>query len=321
MLTNEEIKVKDLKREYDPNFKPSQEYLNSMPDMQNAQYPANLPIQMVGIHNFKVPLKIAQEDGKTQEVQASITGTVSLEAEKRGINMSRIVRRLYSNINDTFSVYKICDVLEDYKRSLGSFDAHLKVKFPFRMWQEALRSVKEDGTKEGGWQYYDVCFDVNLDKNGVFRKVCWIHGVYSSCCVCSSELSRHAALTRGVYGAPHSQRSVAKMGIEFDDFIWIEDLIREFRKCIKTETLVFCKRSDEQGFAELNGAYPKFVEDAARILGNMLNGIPKVKDFIIILSHLESLHNHNAISVITKGLPDSKFIPDASIAEFDDLIR
>ena len=136
MLANEEIKVKDLKREYDPNFRPSQEYLDSMPDMQNAQYPTNLPIQMVGIHNFKVPLKIAQEDGKTQEVMAQITGTVSLEAEKRGINMSRIVRRLYSNINDTFSVYKICDVLEDYKRSLGSFDAHLKIKFPFRMWQE-----------------------------------------------------------------------------------------------------------------------------------------------------------------------------------------
>lgn len=321
MLANEEIKVKDLKREYDPNFKPSQEYLDSMPDMQNAQYPTNLPIQMVGIHNFKVPLKIAQEDGKTQEVMAQITGTVSLEAEKRGINMSRIVRRLYSNINDTFSVYKICDVLEDYKRSLGSFDAHLKVKFPFRMWQEALTSVKEDGTKEGGWQYYDICFDVNLDKNNTFRRVMVVDFTYSSACPCSTALSEHAALTRGLYGIPHSQRSVARVSIEFDDFIWIEDIIRGCREALKTETLVFCRRPDEQSFALENGAYPKFVEDAARILGNMLNGISKVKDFKVVLSHMESLHSHNAISVITKGLQNSIFNADASLEEFDDLIR
>lgn len=321
MLTNEEIKVKDLKREYDPNFKPSQEYLDSMPDMQNAQYPTNLPIQMVGIHNFKVPLKIAQEDGKTQEVMAQITGTVSLEAEKRGINMSRIVRRLYSNINDTFSVYKICDVLEDYKRSLGSFDAHLKIKFPFRMWQEALTSVKEDGTKEGGWQYYDICFDVNLDKNNTFRRVMWIDFIYSSACPCSTALSEHAALTRGLYGIPHSQRSVARIGIEFDDFIWIEDLIRECREALKTEVLVFCKRLDEQSFALENGAYPKFVEDAARILGNMLNNMVKVKDFIVYLIHYESLHAHSAISLITKGLPDSKFTPDVTFGELESMAK
>ena len=55
------------------------------------------------------------------------------------------------------------------------------------------------------------------------------------------------------------------------------------------------------GFAELNAANPIFVEDAARLFYEQLQQDPRVGDFRIIASHQESLHSHDAISVLTQG--------------------
>ena len=64
------------------------------------------------------------------------------------------------------------------------------------------------------------------------------------------------------------------------------------------------KREDEQAFAELNGAYQKFVEDAARLLYEELDSYNSIRDFVVRCTHLESLHSHDAVSRICKGLPN-----------------
>ena len=300
------LSIKELKREYDANFVPSQEYLDSMPDLQNSEY-QDIPIEFVGIQGFKLPIRIKTKDGGTQDVTATITGEVSLEAEKRGINMSRIIRTFYKSKDDIFSIDMLENVLRGYKKDLDSFDAHILMNFEYYMWLPALRSVNEKGEKEGGYQFYNVTFDVNLDKNGEFKKILWVDFVYSSACPCSTELSIHAGETRGVYGIPHSQRSVARIGMDFEGFLWIEDAVKMCQESLKTETLVFCKRQDEQAFAELNGANVKFVEDAIRILAHALNKDQRIKDYKVICLHLESLHSHSACAVITKGKKDSVF--------------
>ena len=197
------LSIKELKREYDANFVPSQEYLDSMPDLQNSEY-QDIPIEFVGIQGFKLPIRIKTKDGGTQDVTATITGEVSLEAEKRGINMSRIIRTFYKSKDDIFSIDMLENVLRGYKKDLDSFDAHILMNFEYYMWLPALRSVNEKGEKEGGYQFYNVTFDVNLDKNGEFKKILWVDFVYSSACPCSTELSIHAGEKRGVYGIPHS---------------------------------------------------------------------------------------------------------------------
>ena len=138
---NKEIKVKDLKRGYDPNFVPSQEYLDSMPDLQNADF-VGIPIDFVGIHGMHLPLKIREKNGDTQEVMAEATGTVSLDASNRGINMSRILRTLYKSKDDIFDINKIEEVLRNYQKDLKTFDAHLLLNFKYRIWQESLMSKK-----------------------------------------------------------------------------------------------------------------------------------------------------------------------------------
>ena len=62
------------------------------------------------------------------------------------------------------------------------------------------------------------------------------------------------------------------------------------------------KREDEQAFAELNGSHVKFVEDAARLLYEQLDEDERIVDFQIACAHLESLHSHDAVSVINKGV-------------------
>lgn len=318
-MNNNDIKVKDLKRGYDKDFVPSQEYLDSMPDLQNADF-VGIPIDFVGIQDFHLPIRIREKGGDTQEVMASITGTVSLDASNRGINMSRIIRTFYKSKDDIFDINHVEEVLRNYQKDLKTFDAHILMNFKYRIWQDALRSVTDEGTPEGGWQYYNITFDCNLDHTGEFKKVMWVDFIYSSACPCSTELSQHAALNRGVFGIPHSQRSIARIGLEFDELVWIEDVVDHCREALTTETLVFCKRQDEQAFAEANGAQPKFVEDAIRFLADEFNKDKAIVDYKVICSHQESLHSHNAVSVITKGKKHSIFNHHVTLGEWQSMM-
>ena len=58
---------------------------------------------------------------------------------------------------------------------------------------------------------------------------------------------------------------------------------------------------DEQAFAELNAANPMFVEDAARLFADRLLADTRIGDFRIVASHQESLHSHDAVSILTEG--------------------
>ena len=61
------------------------------------------------------------------------------------------------------------------------------------------------------------------------------------------------------------------------------------------------KREDEQAFAELNAANPIFVEDAARLFCQELQADARIGDFRVIASHQESLHSHDAVSILVEG--------------------
>ena len=91
-----DVKVKDLKKDYEKEFTPSQEYLDSMPDLQNSEFEGRY-IDFVGITNFRVPILIRQRDGGTQQVLASIHGLCDVDSSKLGLNLSRIVRSFYKS--------------------------------------------------------------------------------------------------------------------------------------------------------------------------------------------------------------------------------
>ncbi|HVZ65159.1 MAG TPA: GTP cyclohydrolase FolE2 [Lacunisphaera sp.] len=291
-----------IKRAYDRKFRPDAAYRASMPDMMEVAHEtiqgAHVPIQQVGIHNFKLPLKYRTKAGKILTLETSVTGTVSLEADLKGINMSRIMRTFYEHRADVTTGEWMGKILKAYLRKVESKDARLKISFSYPMLRPSLRTNLE------GYQFYSVAFEGVMTRDGRYRRFIHFDFVYSSACPCSAELTEHARDKRGAYGVPHSQRSKARITLEEAEGrkIWIEDVHALCLEALQTETQVMVKREDEQAFAELNGAYLKFVEDAARQLYLVFDAEPRIADFRIACSHLESLHSHDAVSVICKGV-------------------
>jgi GTP cyclohydrolase IB len=291
-----------VKRFYDPAFTVTDEYKKSLPDLQNGPASliegANVPIQQVGISNFRLPLLFPRPDGELIRLETNVEGYVGLDMGKKGINMSRIIRTFYRFKDDVFHFGKLEEILHAYKKDLDSTSGFLKLGFNYPMLQESLRSGLE------GYQYYNIALEAKLDEMNDFKMYIHLEFEYSSACPCSYELAEHARDSRGIASISHSQRSIASLTLELSDSIFIDELVEICRAALKTETQVMVKREDEQAFAELNGAYQKFVEDAARLLYDELDQHNSIRDFVVRCSHLESLHSHDAVSRICKGVPN-----------------
>ncbi len=308
---------KPLKREYDDSFIVTPEYRASLPDVQNSgdsdMEGAKVPILQVGISGFKLPLRFVGPDGENLAVETKVTGTVSLDADKKGINMSRIIRIFYEYKDEVFSPEILTEILTHYKNKLDSKEARIKADFSYPMIQRSLRSGLE------GYQYYGCSFEGLIDRADRVRKIIHFDFVYSSACPCASELSEHARQTRDLLAIPHSQRSKARVSVEVhpDRELSLLELRDMCIQALTTETQVMVRREDEQAFAEMNGAEVKFVEDAARLLYAQLSDDSRIIDFRVVCSHFESLHSHDAVAVLCRGI-DGGF--RAEYEDFSNLI-
>ncbi len=306
-----------LNRAYDPHFVVTKEYRDSLPDMQNASSEeiqgANVPILQVGISNFKLPLRFVTASADTMVLETSVTGTVSLSADAKGINMSRIMRTFYGFKDRVFSPALLAEILTSYKKDLGSKQARLRLSYSYPIIQESLRSGLS------GYQYYDVVLEGKIDAQDRVSVFYHFDFVYSSACPCSAELAEHARDSREVYTIPHSQRSKARVSVQIANGanVTLEEIQKHCLAALKTETQVMVKREDEQAFAEMNGAYIKFVEDAARLVYDELIRDERIVDFQIVCAHLESLHSHDAVAVLNKGVAGGF---DGNFTDFHSLI-
>jgi len=294
---------REPRQSFDSDFKPPPEYLADLPDTQNLRASeilgARVPLQEVGSSNFRLPLLFRLGDGSESRLETSVFGGVSLAADRKGINMSRIIRVFYEFQDETMGFGTIRRVLDAYLDRLDSESARLRLAFSLPILQRSLRSGLE------GYQFYDCVLEGRLSAGGRFTRMLQVDFVYSSACPCSSDLSEHARSKRGIYAIPHSQRSRARVRVVASDDESIDPagLVGVCGKALGTETQVMVRRQDEQAFAEMNGVYQKFVEDAARLLYAGLDATPGVEAFAVSCSHLESLHSHDAVATVAKGLP------------------
>jgi GTP cyclohydrolase I len=289
-----------LSNQYPIDLVADKAYVAGLPDLQNG--PASLicgaktAIQHVGISNFRLPLRYLTRSKDEMLLETSVTGSVSLEENKKGINMSRIMRSFYTHAESVFSFDVMDAALGDFVTDLESLNARIQMRFSFPMKKQSLRSALE------GYQYYNIALESTY-RDSVKTRILHLDYLYSSTCPCSLELSEHARRTRGQLATPHSQRSVARVSVEVlpGETLWFEDLVSLCNDAVPTETQVMVKREDEQAFAELNAANPIFVEDAVRLFYQSLASDARIGNFRIVASHQESLHSHDAISVLCRG--------------------
>jgi len=283
-------------------------------DFQKLPEQTGIAIDKVGINAYRIPLKYRHQDGTVMNHDTVVSMYVNCQSGKTGINMSRLCEILQQE-SATAVVGKdlLKKILHRYRRDMRDhveedfFDgSYLKLKFSYPIKQPSLKSGK------WGWQYYDASIEGHEDKSGKVRMFLTVDYHYSSTCPCSLSMAKQYeqeyasgdnADGNGI-ASGHSQRSIARTTIEFspEQFFEIEDLVVLLRKAIPTETQSMVKRVDEQAFAVMNGSNPMFVEHATRRIYKALNSDHRILDWVVAVEHWESLHNHNAVGVIRKGV-------------------
>jgi GTP cyclohydrolase IB len=273
-----------------------------------------IDIDKVGINRFRIPLLYKHRDGSVMNHDTEASMYISFPRGKAGINMSR----LYEILQDESAGVVVDHVF--FRKILGRYradmrdqrtdplypEAYLKLRFNYAIRQQSLKS------KNHGWQYYRCVWDVRENSRAERESRLTVHYEYSSTCPCSLSMSKQYEADHAMrkisdgngMAAPHSQRSEARctVVIDPDEEFFIEDLIDLLRDAIPTETQSFVKRVDEQAFAVLNAQNPMFVEHATRRLSLVLNNDARLRDWVVSVEHWESLHSHNAVAVISKGV-------------------
>jgi GTP cyclohydrolase I len=278
-------------------------------DLQKTEAPIkNIPLQKVGVNRVHIPVQYITGDGRTEQHDTEASLYVSLDSEKKGINMSRLVIIVHEHAEKGMTALDLVKtVLEDVRWKLRDSEdepplanVYFKLKFRYYIAQKSLASNLM------GKAAYD-CILEGIQTGETVRTFLTVNYEYSSTCPCSKTMAEqymeeYAAGSRtdgNGTATAHAQRSNAAVTVEFDPNkpILIEDMVEKLREVIPTEVQVIVKRVDEQAFAILNGSYPVFCEDIARVVSNWLQQDDRVLDYCVVAEHFEALHRHNAVSI------------------------
>ena len=298
----------------------------SMPDIAVAsQAKASVALDWVGMSEIDVPLAIPTRNGAVAHAVAKAQAYVNLiNPEAKGIHMSRLYLLLDEVCSQTMTARGLRDILRRFLESHEglSDQAFVDFRFEFLARRPALKS------EFSGWKAYPARIVASESPEG-FQFELHVEIPYSSTCPCSAALARqliqqqfrkdfagHDPISaeevhgwlgteQGIVATPHSQRSVAEIKVQLsedtDDFP-LEELIDVVEDALKTPVQNAVKREDEQEFALLNGQNLMFCEDAARRIQTVLNEHESYQDFWLRVNHLESLHAHNAVAIVSKGI-------------------
>lgn len=301
--------------------------LRDMPDIANeAKAEVSGELAWVGMNEIEMPVRIEDDAGGVIQSSALVTAYVNLkDPDVRGIHMSR----LYLQLDQAFTQRSLnpCTLRQLLRSFLDTHEglsdrALIRVDFDYVTRRPALASDNE------GWRRYPVSMIAILE-GGEFSLEMGLEILYSSTCPCSAALARQLIQDKfkqdfagrqqvdiqqveewlggedGIVATPHSQRSAAEIRVRltpsFEMFPIIE-LIDAIEDALKTPVQATVKREDEQAFALLNGRNLMFCEDAGRRVQTALTHDERILDFWARCTHYESLHPHNAVSVVTKGI-------------------
>jgi len=307
--------------------------LRIMPDIANEVRPeVSGALDWVGMNDIELPVRIEDDRGNTIQSTAVVTAYVNLvDEEEKGIHMSRLYLHLDQAFADrTLSPATLRQILRSFLDSHEGLSdrALVRVDFDYVVRRPALASDNE------GWRRYPVSM-IGIMNDQDFELEMGLEVLYSSTCPCSAALARQLiqeqfekdfaagepldfdsvkawlGTEQGILATPHSQRSSAELRVRllpsFQLFPIVE-LIDLVEGALQTPVQATVKREDEQAFALLNGQNLMFCEDSGRRIKVALDSDERILDFWARCTHFESLHPHNAVSVVTKGV-EGGFVP------------
>jgi GTP cyclohydrolase I len=297
-----------------------------MPDIacQPHQDPQG-KLNWVGMSGIELPIQLQQDSQNTLTLSSQVQAYVSLDDPlSKGIHMSR----LYLILDETGSKApltpaSIQSLLQAFIESHQGLSQNAFVEFRFDYY-ERRRSLKSDNS---GWKHYPCTLRGEM-RDGQYECEVSISVPYSSTCPCSAALSRQLiqeafeqqfngqaldynqvlewlGTPEGICATPHSQRSYAQIKLKVDAShdLNLSTVINQIEDAVKTPVQSTVKREDEQEFARLNATNLMFCEDAARRMQAKLESCTEYQDYWVRVNHLESLHPHDAVAIVTKNVP------------------
>ena len=283
-------------------------------------------LDRVGMSGIEIALRLRNSEGETVLTPARATAQVSLDdPDIKGVHMSRLFLVLHKTLEeDEFTMGMVDRLVQAFVDSHSDVSSSSYTEFSFEYMAKRSSLLSDHIT----WRSYPVRVEAEL-KDGAIEHRLQVSVAYSSTCPCSAALARqllqqqfledfedHRWLSvsqvmhwlggQGTLATPHSQRSHADVAVVLSDSCRqypIVGLIDAVESAIATPVQAAVKRDDEQEFARLNGENLMFCEDSARRIRAVLDKMPEFVDYRIQASHLESLHPHDAVSVVAKGIP------------------
>lgn len=270
---------------------------NNLPDIQNSTPNKKIAICQVGVENVEVPFSLESKYGGFHNLIANVSMRTNLNKNTKGISMSRLIRTLKPYLDLPLKHRLIKQILEDLQRNVGSDESYMK--FSFR-----LPILKKSPMSDNKFPiYYKCSFEGQTFKDIDFKFYQGVRIQYASYCPCSAELCCDLK-DRGYNGFPHAQRSFADILVETKEphYVWLEDIIEAVENEIKTLPYPIIKREDEQEIARIASLFPMFVEDAIRLISDVLDKREDIYDWIVKCTHEESIHTSEAIAINYKGI-------------------
>ncbi|WP_319380988.1 GTP cyclohydrolase FolE2 [Thiomicrorhabdus sp.] len=283
-------------------------------------------LDWVGMSGIELPILVQQGEDESNCVRlSSLTQAyVNLEdPQSKGIHMSRLYLLLdQMATQEPLTPKRVKAILEAFIESHKALSKNAFVEFKFDYY-ERRSSLLSDNS---GWKHYPATVRGEI-RDGAFECEISIEVPYSSTCPCSAALSRQLiqeafenkfkgqnpdfetvmawlGTPEGICATPHSQRSYAQVKVKVEELETLElsQLINEIEDALQTPVQAAVKREDEQEFARLNASNLMFCEDASRRLQEAFLNSPHYLDFWVRVNHLESLHPHDAVAIVTKGI-------------------
>ncbi|HIO96338.1 MAG TPA: GTP cyclohydrolase I FolE2 [Leucothrix sp.] len=303
---------------------------DSLPDIANEPHEGpNAPLSWVGMSEIELPVHMLNGKGSKIQTVARVQAYVNLiDRKSKGIHMSRLYLAVDEILSDNVLTPALLEkVVTRFAESQEgiSDSAYLECRLDFF---ERRKSLISDNT---GWKSYKVR-PITALRKGVLTTELSVEIPYSSTCPCSAALARDLiqqgfeskfgkiddastvnakevhdwlGTKEGISATPHSQRSLAQVRVRLSDSVKdlpISRLIDQIEDALATPVQAAVKREDEQEFARLNAANLMFCEDAARRVQAALKQDKTLDDFWIRVNHMESLHPHDAVAIVTKGV-------------------
>jgi GTP cyclohydrolase I len=301
----------------------------SLPDVtatESVQF--NRVIDWVGMTDVEVSLML----NGSRLTPANVDLFVDLSnAESKGIHMSRLyLTGLKTLRKEPLSMDLIKDLLHTLIEGQkgNSLQSKVVLNFDLPLKRKALVS-QTFGERHYPIEIIAVAIRTG-DGNFLYDFEVRFKALYSSTCPCSAALARQLVKNKwkefadesdqlnfsiedvadwleqsdSIVATPHAQRSQAYLKLLPKDFSldkleeWIDTVEM---KVLKTPVQTAVKREDEQEFARLNGTNLMFCEDAARRVAHWLDDNPEIEGYWARMEHWESLHAHNAVSVISNN--------------------